>query len=210
MTEPTSNPALQNPQQLLAEARAAKDRGDLKAHADLLAQATARYQADYPEPDAHGGDQAGERPPTYEPPVPLTEAQQAIAQDFAADVHGLDVPNVSVEQKGAFLDFALAEALQDTVNTRDEAQAMTVLRTRHGGPAEALVDDARRAVQALGPQVKDYLERTGAGNSPGVIQALALWQRGAFKVSPQEARQRMISEQDPALRRLLGMLAARS
>lgn len=87
---------------------------------------------------------------------------------------------------------------------------MTVLRTRHGAATDALVDDARRAVASFGPQVADYLNSTGAGNSPGVIQALALWQRGAFKLTAQEARQRMASEKDPLVRRLLAKLAARS
>ena len=86
---------------------------------------------------------------------------------------------------------------------------MTVLRTRHDAGTDALVDDARRAVASLGDGVRDYLNSTGAGNSPGVIQALALWHRGAFELSPQEARPRMTTEKDPALRRLLAMLGTR-
>jgi hypothetical protein len=58
--------------------------------------------------------------------------------------------------------------------------------------------------------VADFLNSTGAGNSPSVIEALALWQRGAFKLSAKEARDRMTTEKDPALRRLMAMLAARS
>jgi hypothetical protein len=43
-----------------------------------------------------------------------------------------------------------------------------------------------------------------------VIQALARWQRDHFKLSAAEARQRIATEKDPALRRLLAKLAARS
>lgn len=71
------------------------------------------------------------------------------------------------------------------------------------------MDDARRAVASLGPQVKDYLEQTGAGNSPGVVEALAHWTRGTFKLSSQEARERLKAEEDPVARRLLVMRAAR-
>jgi hypothetical protein len=58
--------------------------------------------------------------------------------------------------------------------------------------------------------VKDYLDQTGAGNSPGVLEALAHWQRGTFKLSPEQARERMATEKDPVARRLLAMLASRS
>ena len=68
---------------------------------------------------------------------------------------------------------------------------MSVLRTRYGSATDALLDDARRAVASLGPQVKDYLEQTGAGNSPGVIAALAQRHRGGFKLSSAEARDKL-------------------
>ena len=170
----------------------------------LTEKLTALHQAKHPEPSQPepGGS------PVYEPLVPLSETQAAIAQDYAADLHGLDVAGVSVEQKGTFLDFAISGALRDNVDLRDEAQCFQVGRTRHGSAWDGLVDDSRRAVVALGPQVKDYLEQSGVGNSPSVIEALAMWQRGHFKLSPQEARQKMATEKDPALRRLLAMLAS--
>jgi hypothetical protein len=116
---------------------------------------------------------------------------QAVAQAFRKSptrptLGTLEVPGVDAGQKGTFFDYAVGEALQDVVDVRDEAACMGVLRTCHGAATDALVDDARRAVVSLGPLVKDYLEQTGAGDSPGVIQALALWQRGHFKLSPEQ------------------------
>ncbi len=144
--------------------------------------------------------------PAYAPPA----GSGALGYEGHTPLGTLEVPGVDAGQKGTFFDFAVSEALTDgNVDTSDEAQVMSVLRTRHGAGTDALVDDARRAVASLGPQVKDYLEQTGAGNSPGVIQALAQWHRGGFKLSPGQARQRMVSEKDPTMRRLLAMLAAR-
>ena len=108
------------------------------------------------------------------------------------------------------LDFAISGALQDRVDLADEAQCWTVGATRHGSQWPGLVDDSRRAVQTLGEPMRQFLNETGAGNSPSVIEALAHWQRGAFKLTPEQARSRMATEKDPVLRRLLAMLAARS
>jgi hypothetical protein len=63
---------------------------------------------------------------------------------------------------------------------------------------------------ALGDGVRDYLNSTAAGNDPAVVVALAQWQRGEFKLPPQQAREKMATERDAALRRLLALLGSRS
>ena len=143
--------------------------------------------------------------------IPLTEDQGAIGAAFAADVAMLaEETGADKTQVGDLLNFAIAGALQDGVDLADEAQCWTVGATRHGSHWPGLVDDARRAIQALGPAAADYMNQTGAGNSPGVLEALAMWHRGHFTLTPEQAKARMGSEKDPVLRRLLAMLAARS
>ena len=188
-------------EQIAQTMRASLAEPDPAKRSALNGQLKALYDARYPEPES-----------TLKVTVPLTPEQATIAEAHAQDVSTLaqSIPGVDQAQVGVLFDYAVSESLQDVAQVTDEAQAMTVLRTRHGAGTDALVDDARRAVASLGDGVRDYLNSTGAGNSPGVIQALALWQRGQFKTSPQEARQRIKVEKDPLVRRLLFMLAARS
>ena len=54
------------------------------------------------------------------------------------------------------------------------------------------------------------MNQTDAGTSPGGLEALAMWHRQHFKLSPQQAKARRATEKDPTLRRLLAMLALRS
>jgi hypothetical protein len=117
---------------------------------------------------------------------------------------------VDQAQVGALFSYAVAEAVQQPVNVRDEAQCWTVGATRYGSQWEGLVDDARKAVGTLGDGVRDYLNSTGAGNDPAVVAALAQWQRGTFKLSTEQAREKMATERDAALRRLLALLGSRS
>jgi hypothetical protein len=186
-------------EQIEATLKASLNEQDPVKRSALNGQLRALYEARYPEPPA----------PTTT--VPLSELQQQVVSDIRADVADLALP-VPSDQLALAMDFAIGEAALDRSGVReyDSETGMAALRTRHGAATEALVHDARSAVQALGPSVKDYLESTRLGDHPAVVTVLAQWQRGAFKLSPEQARQRMGSEKDPTLRRLLAMLAARS
>jgi hypothetical protein len=211
---PATTPQQDTPQEVLADALAAKERGDLKAHGELLTKATEHYRRENPEPTQPGvkGDgqpQEGESP--LKVSVPLTPVQETIADAYAADVSDV-VKGLNLDhgQVATFFDFTVAGALQDVAGVTDPDACITVLRTRHGPETDALVDDAKRAVASLGSQVKDYLENTGAGNSPSVLESLALWHRGHFKLTPEQARQRLqAGKVSPLEARLLHMLAVR-
>jgi len=131
----------------------------------LNGQLKALYEQRHPEPGAED---------TLKVTVPLTPEQAAIADTYAQDVSTLArETGADPGQVGALFDYAVSEALQDVAEVTDPNACMNVLRTRYGSATDGLVDDARGAVASLGPQVKDFLEQTGAGNSPGVIAALA-------------------------------------
>ena len=65
----------------------------------LNGQLKALYEARHPEPED-----------TLKVTVPLTPEQAAIAENYAADVSGLEVPGVDATLKGTFFDFAVSEA----------------------------------------------------------------------------------------------------
>lgn len=195
-TAPTSPAALD--EQIASTMKATLEEPDPVKRSALNGQLRALHEQRWPEPA-----------PTLKVSVPLTEAQQPIADAYVADAQEIakGLQGVDAGQLSNLMDFAVAEAVTQPVDVRNEAQCWNVGRTRYGVAWDGLVDDARRAVGALGDGVRDYLNSTGAGNDPAVVAALASWHRGHFKFSAQQAKERMATEKDPLLRRLLAMLA---
>lgn len=187
-------------EQIETTLRASLSEQDPVKRSALNGQLRALYEARYPEPAPE------------QTTVPLSEPQRQVVSDIRADVADLALP-VPSDQLALAMDYALREAALDRsgVGEYDSSTGMAALRTRHGAATEALVHDARLAVQALGEPVRRYLDETRLGDHPAVVTMLAQWHRGAFKLSPSEARTKLVQGvRDPLEARLLHMVAARS
>jgi hypothetical protein len=210
---------------------------DPKEREAAKARVTAHYQAANPEPkvvqpakpltpdeinirkaeniarESAGLPPVGETPApkSLTPSVPLTEEQTVIASEIGADVQGLAAKiGAPAGEVQSLFDFGVTLAVGETVDYADPGVCETVLRTEHGMGADALIDDARRAVQSLGPGVAEYLNVTGLGNSPSVVTALAYYHWGLYKLKPSEARERLAKGgHDRTMGKLLAMLATR-
>jgi len=61
--------------------------------------------------------------------------------------------------------------------------------SRYGNEeGRTIVANAKKAVTRLGPKAAAFLDSTSLGNSPAVLMALAAYQRGEFRMSPETAQ----------------------
>jgi hypothetical protein len=125
-------------------------------------------------------------------PAALSQGHQEEAAVFAQDVSALAV-TAGIDQTTAqtLFDYAVdLAALEEpgSWDSNDPDPTMGTLAVRYGAEAAGrIVKDAQAAVRKLGPSVGAYLDQTGLGNAPAVLEALAAFARGEFGRSPADA-----------------------
>lgn len=99
---------------------------------------------------------------------------------------------VPVEEIQGVVDYAVSLAVTDQsgTNLSDKDACLGTLMARYGNAEGAkIVEDAQRAVKRLGPKVAAFLDGPGQlGNSPAVLMALASYERGDLRMSPEKAQ----------------------
>lgn len=129
----------------------------------------------------------------YELEVPIEVPQQFFPETEAnireAGVLAKEL-GVPAEEMQGVVDYAVSLAVSDEsgVNLSDLDACASVLRNRYGGEADRIIADAQKAVTRLGPKVAEFLDRTQLGNSPAVLAALASYERGDLRMSPEKAQ----------------------
>lgn len=141
-------------------------------------------QQQEPQPGAEGHDL--EVP--AETPQQFYEETEANVQQASMIAAELGVPR---EEAQGLVDYAVGLAVSDPsgVNLEDRDACMVVLSNRYGGDETAkIVEAAQKAVTRLGPKAAKFLDSTGLGNSPAVVAALAAYERGDLRLSPEKAQ----------------------
>jgi hypothetical protein len=125
-------------------------------------------------------------------PEALSQGHKEEAAVFAQDVGALAV-TAGIDQQTAqtifeyAVDLAALEA-PDSWDANDPGAAVGTLAVRYGAEAAGqIVKDAQAATRKLGPSVGAWLDQTGLGNAPSVLEALAAYGRGEFGRSPADA-----------------------
>src|SRR5262249_53270723 len=63
-----------------------------------------------------------------------------------------------------------------------------ILQQRWGKDYETRLATAQKTARSLGPAFIGWLNRTGAGNSPAMLETLAAWGEGTMSMKPAEAK----------------------
>lgn len=124
-----------------------------------------------------------------EVPQPFVEAVTENLKDFSSAAQEIGVP---ADEFQMLVQDAIGFEVTNLsgVSLDDRDGCLGVLRHRLGADEAArVVKDAQAAVVRLGPKVADALDRTGYGNSPGVLQALARYYRNEYKMSVAKAEE---------------------
>jgi hypothetical protein len=187
------------------EARRAEDEKKAKESAESSARAKkvtdeviARGEREGEEPEQ---DPRLLKPAEFELEVPdtLTESQKKVAAGYAEDVAAIAANSeIPQEEAQVILDSALDIAATimpqgEEPNLANESECMAVMHSRWGAVAtRELVADANKAVARLGQSVRDWLNTPNEfgemiGNSPAAVYALAMYQRGWTRMSPDKA-----------------------
>jgi len=182
-----------------ADAKAAKESAESSARAKKVTdEVIARGEREGEEPEQ---DPRLLKPAEFELEVPdtLTESQKKVAAGYAEDVAAI-AANSEIPQDEAqvILDSALDIAATimpngEEPNLANADECMSVMHSRWGAVAtKELVADANKAVARLGQSVRDWLNTPNEfgemiGNSPAAVYALAMYQRGHTRMSPDKA-----------------------
>jgi hypothetical protein len=139
----------------------------------------------------------GEQPAAkdgYELEVPIEVPQQFFPETEAnireAGVLAKEI-GVPAEEMQTLVDHAVSLAVTDQtgVDLSNMDACLGTLMARYGDADGAkIVADAQRAVVRLGPKAAAFLDSTGLGNSPAVLAALAAFERGEYRMSPEKAQ----------------------
>lgn len=191
-----------------AQARETKRLAEEKTKAESDASSKRAKDAvdELVEKDEEEEEGAEEKPtepgkPAFELTVPetLTASQQAVAAGYAQDVARIATEH-SIPQEEAAVIYETAMDIAATVmpsgeepNLANRDECMQVRNGRWGTEAtKELVADANKAVARLGADVRAWLNTPNEvgeviGNSPAAVYALAAYQRGYTRMSPEKA-----------------------
>jgi hypothetical protein len=122
-----------------------------------------------------------------ETPKEHVERIAGFMEDLAPITRELNLPVGDVQD---VVEFAVSLAVADRAADLDNPQAcVTVMEHLHGRTeTEKIIADARDACDRLGVKMKQWLDATGLGNDPSVLYALAAWNRGDLRMSPERAQ----------------------
>jgi hypothetical protein len=136
-----------------------------------------------------------------QPPTELTvpiEVPQHFFPEAEANIREVGVLanelGVPTEEAQTLVDYvvALNASDQSGVSLEDPDACRTVLNRRYGTDgANQVIADAQKAVTRLGPKAADFLNRSGYGNSPAVLVALAAYACGNLRMSPEQAQKEL-------------------
>jgi hypothetical protein len=136
---------------------------------------------------------------TLEVPDTLTESQKEVAAGYAEDVAAIATDaGIGQDEAQVILDTArdIAATIMpngDEPNLANADECMSVMHSRWGEVAtKELIADSNKAVARLGKDVEAWLNQPNEfgeqiGNSPAAVFALAMWQRGYTRMSPEKA-----------------------
>ena len=143
------------------------------------------------------GEQDAQPGPAVELAVPpmLTADQIPIAEGYTHDMSEIAAEmNMPVEEAQTLLDFVIGGATQEIegLNTASREECETVLHSRYGANAEAIILGAQEGFKKLPPGVQAWLDQPNAfgerlGNNPSVLVMLSLWNGGYSKLSREAA-----------------------
>lgn len=191
-----------------AQARETKRLADEKAKAESDASSKrakdvvdeiVKKDKETPEEEKPTATEPGK--PAFELEVPdtLTPSQREAATGYAQDV-ALIATEHQIPQEEATVIYETAMDIAATIMPSGEEpdlanveECMAVMNNRWGATeVKSLVADAAKAVERLSPDVKAWLNTPNElgekiGNSPAAVYALAMYQRGYTRMSPEKA-----------------------
>jgi hypothetical protein len=189
-------------EQKRAAQQKAKEESDAssKRAADAVKEVVERDKATHEE-DKPESDPRLLKPAEFELEVPdtLTESQKKVAAGYAEDVAAIAANSeIGQDEAQVILDTALDIAATimpngEEPNLANQDECIAVMNSRWGDVAtKALIADSNKAVARLGQSVRDWLNTPNEfgeqiGNSPAAVYALAMWQRGHTRMSPEKA-----------------------